>query len=325
MKKENKENILTNYIIENSPQNWIFKLNEVSCNKIYCDVLMNNYLYIFESNNDQNYIDADIFKGNIFYSSKSNDNLLNEQKIINSNFKSILKKISNYENFKLSIDNINDIYIELFQNTNNLKLYSDQKFIDSLILTNEYELSINDSSATLSDIIDEYNSSIVNDPSNYLIYISIFVYNFLKLSPYKKNNLIIVFLLVRALLISNGHKIFKYVNLEDYVNQYRQDLFISFMSNDSGTFIDSCLNVIDEIYKDMAYKYHIVNGVKQNKSSRIRLTLLKSDEPINKEEIHHIWPDISYNTIELELSKLLKEGIIKKIGVTNGVKYTCKI
>lgn len=39
---------------------------------------------------------------------------------------------------------------------------------------------------------------------------------------------------------------------------------------------------------------------------------------------HEIWPDISINAIELELAKLLKEGLIEKVGNTNGVAYFWK-
>lgn len=45
---------------------------------------------------------------------------------------------------------------------------------------------------------------------------------------------------------------------------------------------------------------------------------------ISKGEIHEIWPDISLNTIELELARLLKDGLIEKVGSIKDAAYFWK-
>ncbi|XFA99089.1 hypothetical protein ACAG96_00565 [Candidatus Izemoplasma sp. B36] len=74
----------------------------------------------------------------------------------------------------------------------------------------------------------------------------------------------------------------------------------------------------------MNRRYTVINNKEINKYNRIEAIVLNSFEPIFKEEIHHILPDISITTIELALRKLLDNNQIVKIGSYKDAKYIKK-
>ena len=77
-------------------------------------------------------------------------------------------------------------------------------------------------------------------------------------------------------------------------------------------------------YNELLDRYNIIKDKKLSKAERVEETIKQTLGKITKEGIHDFWPDISYNTIELELNRLLKEGSIEKVGNTNGSSYFWK-
>ena len=64
-----------------------------------------------------------------------------------------------------------------------------------------------------------------------------------------------------------------------------------------------------------------MNGKKLKKTERIELTVLNSILPISKSEICEHLPDVSPTTVEEVLGKMVKDGLIKKIGSARATKY----
>ena len=71
---------------------------------------------------------------------------------------------------------------------------------------------------------------------------------------------------------------------------------------------------MDESFTDISLK-------KAKKSERVESILLGAIVPISKQDIAEKVPDISVKTIELVLSKMLKENKIKKIGTYKDARY----
>lgn len=63
---------------------------------------------------------------------------------------------------------------------------------------------------------------------------------------------------------------------------------------------------------------------KAKKSERVETVLMSAIVPISKADIMEKVPDISVKTVELVLSKMLKEDKIKKIGTYRDARYMKK-
>ena len=74
-------------------------------------------------------------------------------------------------------------------------------------------------------------------------------------------------------------------------------------------------------YKELDKRFNVVNSNKITKSARIEATVLNSLVAISKSEICNILPDVSPTTVELVLGKMVKQGLIEKIGNGRNTKY----
>lgn len=169
-----------------------------------------------------------------------------------------------------------------------------------------------------------------NSNINPLLLIPCYIVDFLCIHPFDDGNGRMSRLLTLLLLYKSGYDVGKYVSLEYIINKnkayYYQSLATSSTKwheneNTYWPFIENFLMTLLSAYNELADRYEIIKDKKLSKAERVEETIKQSVGKITKEDIHNIWPDISYNTIELELSKLLEEGLIKKIGTTNGVSY----
>ena len=172
-----------------------------------------------------------------------------------------------------------------------------------------------------------------NSNINPLLLIPCFILDFLCIHPFIDGNGRMSRLITLLLLYKNGYDVGKYVSLEYMINKnkgsYYEKLFISSQrwkenKNTYWPFIEHFLLMLLSTYNELIDRYQIIKGKKLSKAERIEETIKQTLGKITKEEIHNIWPDISFNTIELELSKLLKEGLIGKVGNTNGASYFWK-
>ena len=169
-----------------------------------------------------------------------------------------------------------------------------------------------------------------NSNINPLLLIPCYILDFLCIHPFEDGNGRMSRLLSLLLLYKNGFDVGKYVSLENIINKnkglYYQKLYESssgWMENKNTywPFIENFLMTLLSAYNELSRRYEIIKDKKLSKAERVEETIKTTLGKISKEEIHEIWPDISINTIELELSRLLKEGLIKKIGNTNGATY----
>jgi hypothetical protein len=58
-----------------------------------------------------------------------------------------------------------------------------------------------------------------------------------------------------------------------------------------------------------------------NKTNRIEAAVLNSILPISKREICELLPDVSETTVEYVLSKMIRNGKIKRIGSNRNARY----
>lgn len=165
---------------------------------------------------------------------------------------------------------------------------------------------------------------------NQLLLIPCVVLDFLCIHPFSDGNGRMSRLLSLLLLYKNGFDAGKYISFEEQINKnkgyYYEALRKSSIGwhenkNDYFFFVSNFLMTLLSCYRELDKRFATVNSKKINKTSRIEATVLNSLVPISKKEICEILPDISPSTVELVLSKMVKEEKAIKIGQSTNTRY----
>lgn len=165
---------------------------------------------------------------------------------------------------------------------------------------------------------------------NQLLLIPCVILDFLCIHPFRDGNGRMSRLLSLLLLYKNGYDAGKYVSFEEQINNYKAYYYEALRESSIGwhenqntyiPFIENFLSILYMCYKELDKRFAIVHGNKITKTARIEATVLNSLVPISKADICGILSDVSPTTIEAVLSKMVKNGQIKKIGQSKMTRY----
>ena len=157
-----------------------------------------------------------------------------------------------------------------------------------------------------------------------------FILDFLCIHPFTDGNGRVSRLLSVLLLYLTGYDIVRYISFENQINKYKGAYYDALHASSGGwhenqnnyePFIIYFLQILYRCFKDLDETFTEISLKKAKKSERVEAILLGAVVLISKLEIAERVPDISINTIELTLSKMLKEGKIKKIGTYKDARY----
>lgn len=163
-----------------------------------------------------------------------------------------------------------------------------------------------------------------------LLLIPCVILDFLCIHPFRDGNGRMSRLLSLLLLYKNGFDVGKYVSFEEQINKYKNTYYESLRvssvgwhenKNDYYPFIENFLSMLYMCYKELDKRFAVVNSNKINKTNRIEATVKNSLTPISKAEICSILPDVSPSTVESVLGKMMRDGVISKIGSARNTKY----
>ena len=259
-------------------------------------------------------------------------------------YKDCLKLIhENYSNIDISEETILRLHEILFsynlvnnekgvyKNTNNL-----------IIEINEYgerrvrfkPISAKETKKAMEQFILAYQDANTDSRINTLLLIPCFILDFLCIHPFKDGNGRISRLLSLLLLYKAGFDVGKYESFEAQINNSKETYYNSleessqnWESNDNEymLFINYFLSTLYYCYKELDKQFVTINNKKVNKKNRIEAMVLNSIVPVSKSDICNFLPDVSVTTVEAVLGKMVKEGIINKIGNSRNTKYYRKL
>lgn len=264
----------------------------------------------------------------------------NEQDIIG--YRDALEKIHNeYQTLDVDVRTLlllHKILLEpsqrpsrgIFKEVNNVIVQRNEDGTRTIRFTS---LSAEETPQAMNQMILAFFEARQNSQINPLLLIPCFILDFLCIHPFEDGNGRMSRLISLLLLYKSGYDAGKYVSLEYMINKNKEFYYQKLYESSSGwidnqnsywMFIEYFLLMLLSTYNELNDRYSIVKDKKLSKSERVEETIKQTVGKISKEEIHNIWPDISFNTIELVLSKLLAKGLIEKVGVTSGTSYYWK-
>ena len=165
---------------------------------------------------------------------------------------------------------------------------------------------------------------------NKLLLIPCFILDFLCIHPFSDGNGRMSRLLSLLLLYRADFEAGKYISFEEQINKNKNSYYEALRkssenwennANDYLPFIENFIFTLLICYKELDKRFAVINSKNVSKRARIEQTILHSLLPLGKREINYILPDVSATTIEIVVSKMLKQGLIKKIGTFKDAKY----
>ncbi|MDR2728435.1 MAG: Fic family protein [Chitinispirillales bacterium] len=184
--------------------------------------------------------------------------------------------------------------------------------------------------AAMKQLILAYIAARDNYNINKLLLIPCVILDFLCIHPFTDGNGRVSRLLSLLLLYKNGFYAGRYISFEEQINRTKERYYQSLKESSAGwhksqssyfPFIENFVTTLLYCYKELDNRFLVVNSGKINKSNRIEAAVLNSLLPVSKSEICYILPDVSPTTVEAVLAKMVKNGVIKKVGSARNTKY----
>lgn len=163
-----------------------------------------------------------------------------------------------------------------------------------------------------------------------LLLIPCVVLDFLCIHPFLDGNGRVSRLITVLMLYLAGYDIVRYISYEGQIDKYKAGYYDALKSSSAGwhennnnyvPFIINFLQILYRCYKDLDEAFTDISIKKAKKTERVESILLDAIVPISKQDILDRLPDISVQTVELVLSRLLKEDKIIKIGSYKNARY----
>ena len=161
-----------------------------------------------------------------------------------------------------------------------------------------------------------------------LLLITMFVFDFLCIHPFRDGNGRMSRLLTLLLLYRADYTVGKYISLEKLISDSKDSYYEALQDssfgwhenkNDYAPFVRYLLGIILAAYRELDARLTLVQTKKMAKPERIREVIRQHLGKITKAEIMAQCPDISQVTVQRTLAQLIANNEILKLG---GGRYT---
>jgi Fic family protein len=175
----------------------------------------------------------------------------------------------------------------------------------------------------------EFNDIVALDSIEPLLAVLMFILDFLCIHPFNDGNGRMSRLLTLLLLYRNDYLVGKYISIEKLIEDNKERYYDSLREsselwhnekNEYKPFVYYMLQIILKAYQEFEERVSLVEK-KSTSYERIQSIFDNNIGKITKSDIKEKCPDLSQTTIELALSKLLKNSHIKKIGSGRYTSY----
>lgn len=163
-----------------------------------------------------------------------------------------------------------------------------------------------------------------------LLLIPCVILDFLCIHPFDDGNGRISRLLTLILLYKSGFDIGRFISIENTINENKDGYYASLQEssfnwhdgkNDYSSFIRYMMRVLYLCYTKLDENVFSAIDTKLSKGERIEIVVKNAFVPVSKKKICELLPDVSEKMIETVLGRLVKEGMIVKIGSYKNATY----
>lgn len=244
---------------------------------------------------------------------------------------------SNYKKISLSEESIKELHSIIYSRTldrmggsykesNNLILEYDSRGNANIRFT---PVSADDTPQAMKQMVLAYINA-KQEGVNDLILTSCVILDLLFIHPFSDGNGRISRLLTVFLYLLADYDVVKYVSLEKEIEKNKEYYYEALKQSSEGwmenrnsylPFIKFCLLVLKNCYTQLNNQFIGVTVKKGSKSKRVESIIMNSIEPISKDSICALLPDVSTATVQLSLNQLVKNGTIKKVGTYRNARY----
>jgi Fic family protein len=174
--------------------------------------------------------------------------------------------------------------------------------------------------------------SVIDDPElDPLLFIPMFILDFLCIHPFSDGNGRMSRLMTLLLLYRSGYIVGKYISIEKLIADTKETYYEAQQessenwhegNNDYLPFVRYILGVILAAYREFSSRVEILITKGLSKPGRVREIIRTTTGKITKSQIMSMCPDISQKTVERALKELLDNQEIIKIGGGRYTSYT---
>lgn len=163
-----------------------------------------------------------------------------------------------------------------------------------------------------------------------LILSAVFTVDFLAIRPFDEGNGRIARLFANLMLEKAGFDVFRYVSVDRIIEESGMAYYDALNAcvegwdvgkNDYAPYALYWLETIHEAYRRLFEEFEMSGSAGAGKSERVRLFVQRAKTPVTKREIRAALSDVSEATVEAELGRMVKEGVVEKLGAGRATAY----
>ena len=177
---------------------------------------------------------------------------------------------------------------------------------------------------------DSFVKALESNTCNPLVLNAVFTIDFLCIRPFDEGNGRIARLLSNLLLAKAGLDISRYCSVDRLIEQSGMAYYNALNAcvegwdrgmNDYSPYVLYWLETLHGACRRLLDDIQVRSAGAGGKSRRVRQFVEWADKPVAKRDIRAALPDISEATIENELGRLVKEGLVEKTGASRSTAY----